>query len=150
MQFIINYIRIWRWEFRKFLGDFHKKIFDQKFSFHCIVLYKAKISSKIIIIKNPLTLLLMEGSVTISLLDLGSKMRSKYELYRFLTSEANLYLPPYKEWRIEFITDFMEGKKKVCITCFTFLILLFIDSQDLPSYCKVNPSDHWTPLWRLV
>ena len=39
----------------------------------------------------------MENSVEISLVDLGSKMRSKNELYQFLTGEADLYLPPYKE-----------------------------------------------------
>ena len=55
----------------------------------------------------------MEGSVSINLLDLGSKARSKGELYKLLTSDANLYLPPYKECTIEFITDYLEGKKKV-------------------------------------
>ena len=55
----------------------------------------------------------MEQTYTINLLDLGFKVRSKSELYKLLTSEANLYLPPYKEWSIEFITDYLEGRKSV-------------------------------------
>ena len=33
----------------------------------------------------------------LGLLDLGSKCRSKYELYRFLETESNLLFPPYKQ-----------------------------------------------------
>ena len=57
----------------------------------------------------------MEDSVSISLMDLGSKMRSKYELYQFLTGEADLYLPSYKECCLKFITDYLEGTKKVIL-----------------------------------
>ena len=38
----------------------------------------------------------MEGSVSINLIDLGSKVRSKGELYKLFTNDANLYLPPSK------------------------------------------------------
>ena len=55
----------------------------------------------------------MEQYEELNLLDLGSKCRSKYELYRFLETEANLFLPPYKQRSIEFITDFLQNKKKV-------------------------------------
>ena len=39
----------------------------------------------------------MDSTAIVNLLELGSKARSKSELYRLLTHEANLYLPPYKE-----------------------------------------------------
>ena len=42
----------------------------------------------------------MENIAELSLIDLGIKARSKVELYKLLTSEGNLYLPPYKEWNI--------------------------------------------------
>ena len=55
----------------------------------------------------------MEQYKELSLLDLGSKFRSKYEFYRFLETEENLFLPPYKQLSIEFINDFLQNKKKV-------------------------------------
>ena len=36
---------------------------------------------------------------------LGIKARTKNELYRLLTTEANLYLPPQKETSIYFVRD---------------------------------------------
>ena len=68
----------------------------------------------------------MNGKVAVNLLDLGSKARSKYEVYKILTNEGNLYLPPYKECSIEFITDYLEGKKSINLdsssgeACITF------------------------------
>ena len=48
-----------------------------------------------------------------NLLEVGDKAKSKIELYRILTSEGNLYLPPYKYCSVDFIADIMEGKRQV-------------------------------------
>ena len=53
--------------------------------------------------------------MTINLNQLGSKARSKNEMYRLLTVEAKIYLPPQKECSIYFIRDIFHGKKKVTI-----------------------------------
>ena len=44
---------------------------------------------------------------------LGIKARTKNELHRLLTTEANLYLPPQKETSIYFVRDTVRGRKKV-------------------------------------
>ena len=44
---------------------------------------------------------------------LGVKARTKNELYRILTTEAKLYLPPQKETSIYFIRDIIHNRKKV-------------------------------------
>ena len=55
----------------------------------------------------------MEKS-TINLNILGVKARTKNELYRILTTEANMYLPPQKETSIYFVRDIIHNRKKVC------------------------------------
>ena len=54
----------------------------------------------------------MEGSFII-LNSLGVKAKTKNELYRLLTTEANMYLPPQKETSIYFIRDLIHCRKKV-------------------------------------
>ena len=49
----------------------------------------------------------------VNLLDLGNKARTKLELYRLLTAEGQLYLPPYKLCPIDFISDLIIEKKMV-------------------------------------
>ena len=49
----------------------------------------------------------------VNLLDLGNKATSKPELYRLLTAEDQLYLPPYMLCPIDFIADLIDEKKKV-------------------------------------
>ena len=34
--------------------------------------------------------------MTLNLLEIGGKARTKYDLYNILTCEGHLYLPPYK------------------------------------------------------
>ena len=51
--------------------------------------------------------------VEVNLLELGGKARSKSELYRLLTAEGHLYLPPYKTCPIDFIADIIQEKKMV-------------------------------------
>ena len=46
---------------------------------------------------------------------LGSKAQTKNELYRVLTVDAKLYLPPQKETSIYFIRGILNGKKQVLI-----------------------------------
>ena len=47
---------------------------------------------------------------------LGLKARTKNEIYRLLTTEANLYLPPQRETSIYFVRDIIHGRKKVYIS----------------------------------
>ena len=54
----------------------------------------------------------MESS-KINLNLLGMKAQTKNELYRLLTVEAKLYLPPQKETSIYFIRGIINGRKKV-------------------------------------
>ena len=54
----------------------------------------------------------MEGS-RINLNLLGVKARTKNELYRLLTTEVNMYLPPQKETSIYFVRDIIHGRKRV-------------------------------------
>ena len=42
-----------------------------------------------------------------------AKARSKHEIYKILTVEIKIYLPPQKECSIYFIRDIFQGKKKV-------------------------------------
>ena len=51
--------------------------------------------------------------VSLNLLDVEGKARSKSELYKLLTVEGHLYLPPYKFCNFEFMADIIEGKRKV-------------------------------------
>ena len=44
---------------------------------------------------------------------LSIKARTKNELYRILTTEAGLYLPPQKETSIYFVRDIIKGRRKV-------------------------------------
>ena len=54
----------------------------------------------------------MEKEV-LNLTELGAKARSKNELYRILTAEGNLYLPPLSLCTVDFIADILDQKKKV-------------------------------------
>ena len=51
--------------------------------------------------------------ITINLLDVGRKVRSKAELYKLSTVEGQLYLPTYKYCSIDYMADIIEGKRKV-------------------------------------
>ena len=57
----------------------------------------------------------MEGN-KLSLHILGLKAKIKNELYRLLTTEANLYLSPQRETSIYFVRDIIHGRKRV-ISC---------------------------------
>lgn len=46
----------------------------------------------------------------------GSVAKNKYEIYRVLVTEGNLYLPPLKKTSIYFIKDILQGKKSVSHT----------------------------------
>ena len=51
--------------------------------------------------------------MSINVNQLRAKARSKHEMYRILTVEAKIYLPPLKECSIYFIRDIFQGKIKV-------------------------------------
>ena len=82
----------------------------------------------------------MENIAELNMIDLGTKARSKAELYKLLTSKGNLYLPPYKEWSIELITDYLQGKKQVIIGFYPFMLKFIIHILSFKGCCdKVNP-----------
>ena len=50
---------------------------------------------------------------SINLEEVGNKAKSKWELYRLLTVEGGLYLPPEDQTNMEFISDIFFNEKKV-------------------------------------
>ena len=60
---------------------------------------------------------------TINVSELEVKARSKNEMYRLLTVEAKIYLPPQKECSIYFIRDIFHGQKKILLDYRLNLIL---------------------------
>ena len=49
----------------------------------------------------------------LNILALGTKFQSKNEMFRFLTTEVNMHLPPQKECSIYFVRDILAGTKRV-------------------------------------
>ena len=43
----------------------------------------------------------------------GSKAKALQEIYRILTTEGGVYLPPSQEWNYNFIRDIITGGKRV-------------------------------------
>ena len=54
----------------------------------------------------------------INLRELDIKVKSKVELYRILTVEGHLFLPPYRCCPVDFMIMIATGEKEV--TCFYF------------------------------
>ena len=70
--------------------------------------------------------------VTVSRAQLSGKMKSKADIYKILTKEGQLYLPPIDECPMIFIKDVLMGKKKVSAVPPSQLQTLFsIGSQEL-------------------
>ena len=65
----------------------------------------------------------------VNLIELGGKARSKAELYRLLTAEGHLYLPPYKICPVDFIADVIDGKKSVWFNSFRKAKLLVLGTR---------------------
>ena len=63
-------------------------------------------------------------SATLNINILGIKAKTKNEMYRLLTVEAQLYLPSQKECSIYFVRDILSNKKQVSI--FNSFILGFL------------------------
>jgi hypothetical protein len=45
----------------------------------------------------------------------GLKAKSKKEMYRFLTTDGGVYMPPIREANYMYISDVVQGKKSVRI-----------------------------------
>ena len=60
---------------------------------------------------------------TLNLVQAGVKAKSKKEVYRVLTSEAGIFLPPIHDAPMDFIREICEGKKKY---------VLLVSSSDRP------------------
>ena len=59
----------------------------------------------------------------INLLEIGSKVQSKSELYRAHVVEGGMYLPPEKETSMEFISEIALQEKKVSSILISFRIV---------------------------
>ena len=53
------------------------------------------------------------AKIKVSRAELSGKMKSKLDIYRVLSTEGQLYLPPYNEVTMDFLSDIIQGKKKV-------------------------------------
>ena len=53
--------------------------------------------------------------VSFNLNELGIKAKSKTEIYKLLTVEGSLYLPPISETSTDFILEIIRGSKKVIV-----------------------------------
>ena len=51
-------------------------------------------------------------SFELTVTEVGAK--SKVEIYRLLTAEGGLYLPPAKNINFQFLRDIITGAKKIC------------------------------------
>ena len=67
--------------------------------------------------------------VTLNLIEVGGKTRSKLELYKLLTVDGHLYLPPYKYCSVDFMADIIEGKRKVGIKTAALCFILIRHSK---------------------
>ena len=76
--------------------------------------------------------------MTINVSQLGTKAKSKNEMYRILTVEAKIYLPPQKECSIYFIRDIFHGRKKVDIRLLLISMSGFICRWSQNKGCPTN------------
>ena len=64
-------------------------------------------------------------TISLNLMEVGNKAKSKWELYRLLTVEGGLYFPPEDQTNMEFISDIFFNEKKVSQYAVLFGNLLF-------------------------
>ena len=85
--------------------------------------------------------------VTTNLLDIGGKAHSKAELYKLLTVEGHLFLPPYKYCSIDFMADIIEEKRKVNFENILDQTTYLGSWNKRSSDSKLAPY-HWLKNWR--
>ena len=66
-------------------------------------------------LKVKLVYLMEERKEILKITYISIKAKSKIEIYRILTTEGDVYLPPSSECSIDFIKDIITGKKSVCL-----------------------------------
>lgn len=66
------------------------------------------------------------AKIKVSRAELSGKMKSKLDIYRVLSTEGQLYLPPYNEVTMDFLSDIIQGKKKVSFKISLWSMGLFI------------------------
>ena len=95
--------------------------------------------------------------VSLNLLSVSSKARSKCELYKIMTVDGHLYLPPYKYWTIEFMADIIEESRVVSLflqeyTHITFRLLKpsKLSSKACPTYLVLELRAWLSFLFRTV
>ena len=60
-----------------------------------------------------MSLINSSNNIMVSSKEVGGKMKSKKEIYRFLGVEVGAYLPPYDVITIWHLKDLFAGKKKI-------------------------------------
>ena len=76
--------------------------------------------------------------MTINVNQLGTKAKSKNEMYRMLTVVAKIYLPPQKKCSIYFIRNLFHGRIKVDIRLLLISMSGFICRRSQSKGCPTN------------
>ena len=77
--------------------------------------------------------------VTLNLIEVRGKARSKSELYNLLTMDGHLYLPPYKYCSVDFMADIIEGKRKVGTQTAALCFILIRHSKQKMLWFDIYP-----------
>ena len=78
--------------------------------------------------------------VTVNLLTISGKARSKSELYKILTIDGHIYLPPYKYCTVDFLSDIIEGSRLVSLLLLMHILTLFSGiGSEAGDYLKLAP-----------
>ena len=77
--------------------------------------------------------------VTLNLIEVGGKARSKLELYKLLTVDGHLYLPPYKYCSVNFMADIIEGNRKVGTNTAALCFILIRHSKQKMLWFDIYP-----------
>ena len=76
----------------------------------------------------------MDSSEDLTWKLIGLKTKSKKEMYRLLTTEANVYLPPIREANYLYIRGILTGEKKV----FKFYLHSLFSLSSLQSWSELK------------
>ena len=56
---------------------------------------------------------MLQNQDRLTIADVAVKANIKVEVYRVLTTEGGVYLPPIKEWNYQYVRDIITGNKLV-------------------------------------
>ena len=93
------------------VGDFCRNVFGSK------NYLKIKLIEELLLIITTSSQEIVQMQTSrVNLLEVSSKAQSKPEMYRLLTVEEGLYLPPQDQTNMEFISDIAFQVKKVSLS----------------------------------